>query len=319
MKKNCILILALTFHVTLFAQQKPRVIQTTGTRLAIPEGIAVDSRNNNIYVTSIWERKILLIKEDGSHRDFIKSGDDDFGQGLGIKVDEKRNRVWAVSNEQLGRNYRSNIHAFNANTGLSEVHFTVIDTANHFFNDFVLDEKGNAYITATMSGELFFANAETKKIEMLVKDSLIQYPNGIELKNNKLYIATYSNGPVIFDLSTKKLSKLLGYKNERYAYNLDGFGFYKNSLFAVHNGDSVNAANAIVEYVLDAKGTKIIEEKILDKGHSLFKEPTTLAISGNKLYLLANSNLRAYNNNKESAVGIEESLTPVTVLIYELK
>lgn len=301
------------------AQDARTVIQTKGTKLAVPEGIAVDGRTGLIYVTSIWQNKILAIKADGSHRDFISSGYAGFAQGLGIKVDERRGWVWAVSNTQDGSKYVSRLHAFNIKTGLPELQAELVDTSNHFFNDFILDEKGNAYITATMGGELFFFEAGTRKLALFLKDTLIEYPNGIEYRNGRLYIATYSHGPVVCDIGTRQLRQLEGYTNKNYAYNLDGFGFSGNSLFAVHNSDSTNAENGVVEYVLNAKGDRIVNEKILAKGHPLFHEPTTLAISGKKLYLLANSNLGVYNANKESVNGIEDKLTDIAVLVFQLK
>ena len=60
-------------------------------------------------------------------------------------------------------------------------------------------------------------------------------------------------------------------------------------------------------------------EKIIDKGNELFHDPTTAAILGNKLYVLANSYLGEYNANKESTQGISDQLGPVTIIVYELK
>ena len=114
------------------------------------------------------------------------------------------------------------------------------------------------------------------------------------------------------------MNAVKGYSNKTYAFNLDGLGIYNNSLLAVYNTDSLNSNNAIIEYKLDKTGYSVTEEKIIQKGHPLFREPTTLAVAGNKLYVLANSNLGVYNANKESVAGVEQKLSPVTILLYNL-
>ena len=106
--------------------------------------------------------------------------------------------------------------------------------------------------------------------------------------------------------------------NKTYAYNLDGLGLRGDKLYAVYNTDSLNANNVVLEYTLDVSGNKIVAENILDKGHPAFFEPTTLAVAGNKLYVLANSHLAIYNANGENLKPAEPGLTPVTILVYQL-
>lgn len=300
------------------AQENPAVIVTGNTENLVPEGIAVNDDSDSIYVTSIAQRKIVVIKKDGSHRNFIASGADGFGEGLGIKIDEKNNLLWAVSNRGEGKDTVSMVHAFDLRTAVMKHKFEFRDTVNHLFNDLIPDGKGNAYITATFGGEIFFADTKNEKLNILIKDTLSQFPNGIALKNNKLYIATYSHGILIYDLSSKRLSPLPGYTNKTYAFNLDGIGFYKNKLYGVYNADSINANNSVIEYELNDEGLKIVNERTLLKGHPLYHEPTTLSIADNRLFVLANSHIQAYYNNKESIQGIEDKLTPVAVIVYKL-
>ena len=75
----------------------------------------------------------------------------------------------------------------------------------------------------------------------------------------------------------------------------------------------------MVQNSLNSNGDKIVSEKIIDKGHKTFHDPTTTALLGNKLYVLANSYLTEYNANKESVAGISDKLGPVVVLVYDLK
>ena len=300
------------------AQQNPVVITLKNTETSIPEGIAADSKTGDIYVTSINLHKIVVAKKDGSYRDFIIPGAEGFGEGLGIKIDEKRNRVWAASNKKESNWFISQVHVFDKSTGGVTHVFIYKDTISHLFNDLVIEKNGNAWITATNSSKLFYADTRSGQLSLAINDTLIKYPNGIELYKNKLYIATYGSGLIVYDIEKKRLDKLKGYNNATYAFNLDGLGIYKNSLLAVYNTDSLNSNNAVIEYRLDKTGSAIVEEKIIQKGHPLFREPTTLAVAGNKLYVLANSNLGIYNANKESVAGVEQKLSPITILVYDL-
>lgn len=318
MKLLTITFVWLFITVTSSAQQNPVIITLKNTETSIPEGIAADSKTGDIYVTSINLHKIVVAKKDGSYSDFIVSGAEGFGEGLGIKIDEKRNRIWAASNKKESNWFVSQVHVFDKSTGGIIHVFTNKDTMNHLFNDLVIDKKGNAWVTATNSSKVFYANTTSGQLSLAINDTLIKYPNGIELYKNKLYIATYGSGLLVYDMETKKMNPVKGYSNKTYAFNLDGLGIYNNSLLGVFNTDSLNSNNAIIEYRLDKTGDTIIEEKIIQKGHPLFREPTTLAVAGNKLYVLANSNLGVYNANKESVAGVEQKLSPITILLYNL-
>ena len=121
------------------------------------------------------------------------------------------------------------------------------------------------------------------------------------------------------DPTTKKLSQVKGYTDSVNAYNLDGLIYWNNTIIGVYNGAADNKDNAIIQYSLNDAGNKIISERIIDKGNDHFHEPTTAALQGSKLYVLANSYLSAYNTNHESVNGIEDKLGPITILVYELK
>src|SRR4051794_795644 len=116
MKKLIILFASLSIIINCFSQKRAQVILTNSEADIIPEGIAVNNANGIMYVTSIAKKKILAINENGQCSDFIKSNRDGFLQGLGIKVDEKKQWIWAVSNEKQGDHYISRVHAFDIKT-----------------------------------------------------------------------------------------------------------------------------------------------------------------------------------------------------------
>ncbi len=304
----------------LAAQSGAQVITTRTEKDVIPEGITIDPGSGTMYVSSIALQKILAINKDGSHKDLIKSRQDGFLEGLGMKIDAKTQLLWAVSNQKQDNAFISCVHAFDIKTGAVKQKYIVKDTARHLFNDLILHPNGKIYITDTYGASLYEVDPVTQKLSLFIRDSLIAWPNGITYnEKGKVYIATYSHGLIQLDLPSKQLMPLKGYADSTKAYNLDGLAFWNNRIIGIYNGAPTNKGNAIMQYALNDSGDHIISEQAIDTGNELFHDPTTAAILGNELYVLANSYLGEYNANKESTLGIADQLGPVVILVYQLK
>jgi len=320
MKKYLLITLTAILSVSAFAQISNKAILTTTEKDIVPEGITVDPQSGRIYVSSIAHKKIIAIDTNGTHEDFITTNKDGFLQGLGMKIDAKKRWLWAVSNEKQDNWFISKVHAFDLAIGSVKQQYIIKDTVRHLWNDLILHPNGKVYITDTYGSSIYEVDPRKQKLKPFLRDSLIAWPNGICVnKKGKIYIATYSHGLMQLDVSTMKLSPLKGYADSVKAYNLDGLVYWNNAIVGVYNSAADNKDNAIVQYSLNDAGDRIISERIIDKGNELFHEPTTAALLGNKLYVVANSYLTAYNANHESVKGIEDKLGSVTVLVYELK
>lgn len=315
----------LLFLVALFSAlsiqaQKHTVIQTNSPKDLIPEGIVVDERAGTIYVSSINQQSIIAFGNDGQIRQFVQPNQDGFLQGLGIKIDKAANRLWALSNKQDSNRFTSRIHAFDLSNGQTVFQYTQTDTVPHLFNDLVIAPDGTIYFSDTYYSAIYQLKPGAQKPEVLIKTSSLDYPNGLVFgKGPQLLIATYRNGLMQLNPATKTLAPLSGAKDTTLSYGLDGLVYWNNSLIGVHNVGGNRSTNTVVQYTLNEQGDRIVAEKIIDRGHAVFHEPTTAALANNKLYVLANSHLASYNANKESTVGISDKLTPVTVVVYSLQ
>ena len=318
--KKIALFIACSFCISALAQEKPIVINTTGTELLIPEGIVVNESTGDIYVSSINKHKIIIIDKNGNHRDFIPENHDKFLEGLGMKIDTRRNWLWVASNRQQGKQYTSQVHAFDLAKGQTQQYYVLIDTIPHLFNDVIVDRDGKILITDMYYSAVYTIDPVTQKLSLLVRSRDLEYPNGLVRSNTgKLYIATYRNGLMMLDTDTKKLTPLTGFKDSATAYNIDGLVLWNNTLIGVYNVGPDRSKNSIIQYMLSKDGTTITSERLIDQGHPSFYEPTTAALAGNHLYVLANSHLATYNANKESVIGVENKLTPVAIVRYDLK
>ena len=288
----------------------------------MPEGIAIHPDNGTIYISSIAQKKIISIKTDGTSKNFIAEGQDGFLEGLGMKVDTKRNCLWALSNVRNGNQFTSQIHAFDLSSGKKMHHFKITDTIPRLFNDLVIHKSGSLLITDTYHSSIYAYDPANNKLDVLVNDtSKFKWPNGIEfLDENNIVVATYGAGIIRIDTRSNEINTLPGYQDQSLAFGLDGLVLNGNHLYGVYNaGKGGYPSNAVIRYTLDEKRQRIISEEVIDRGNKAFADPTTAARFGNKLYVIANSHLDQFNANKESVVGIENKLTPLKLVWYALQ
>lgn len=86
-------ILILSFPPSLSAQEP---VFTVTEKDLFPEGIAFDSVDNAIYISSILKNKIV-VRNGSIISDFIETGQYGFMGGVGLHVDSKRRILWACS------------------------------------------------------------------------------------------------------------------------------------------------------------------------------------------------------------------------------
>jgi streptogramin lyase len=317
--KYLVLFLLNLLVICAYGQKNVKVILTDADKTLIPEGIAVHRKTGVIYVSSINSQKIVRIDKRGHHTDFIPSGKYGFLEGLGLKIDEASNWIWALSNKKQDGIYISRLQAFDLESGEEKVHHSISDTVQHLFNDLAI-VGGNIYITDTYFSALYQLDISRNELKLLKKHTHLTYPNGItsDQKGEQLYIATYQNGIVRMDLKTGETYVLPGAGNGAVFKGLDGLVFYRNWLVGIYNiGEP--AGQRVIQYNLANNGESITSEKEIDKGNRYFREPTTLALYKRFIYVIANSYLRVYNDNKESTTGIEEKLAAPVIIRYKLK
>jgi hypothetical protein len=305
--------------VCIFGQLPVKTIRTKADKTLIPEGIAVHEKSGKIFISSINRHKIIVVNRKGRVTDFIHSGGHGFLEGLGMKVDPKRNLLWALSNKKQNGVYTSQLQAFDLSSAAQKVKHVISDTVPHLFNDLVV-VNDKIYITDTYYSALYQLDVKSNVLTLLRKDGHLKYPNGIAEDNERqcLYIATYSNGIVGMDMQTLETFILPGAKDAVVAKGLDGLIYTKSVLIGVFDlGEQ--GGQRVYRYKLNEDWRSISAESDIDKGNKHFHEPTTLAPGKRFLYVIANSHLDEYNKNKESTEGIEEQLTSPVIIRYKLK
>jgi WD40 repeat protein len=298
--------------------EKDNVAYRISEKDLIPEGIAYSLINNSFYVSSIYKTKIIQIDaETGVFKDFIPS--DLFRMRyLGMIADETRNLLWACGNITKSDESYSSIAKFDLTTGELLKSYTYKDSVANTYNDIVYDENGNIYFTDSNEKSVYIIDKQLDSIDIFFNGIEITHPNGITISpdNKYLYIASTDNGIRVLDIKKRKI--IGGADSTINSTGIDGLKYFNNSLYGIQNAVEEKSQVKIARYFLDESGTKIIKMEIIDQNNPLFDIPTTLVISANHLYCLANSQL--WNiSSPDSKIIDTEALKEVLILKYKLK
>lgn len=300
----------------------------------IPEGIAYDAERKEFYISSTYKRKIIKLREDGSYEDFIKEQQDGIYGVLGMRVDTKRRILWAASGtagkdmpakgEDSTMTGNSGVFKYDLNTGkLIKKYMLPKDSVMYFLNDLVVADDGTVYITETRNGDIYTIAPSKDELELFYSLPEPAFANGIDITPDQqhLYVAWYSAPRDKFgrlNIHTRKLDTIA--IPSEWMTGADGLYFYNNSLVVVMP-DPEHSTDEIVQYKLDTSMVKISERNMLAKDDTLFSQPTTGVVVGNKLYYIASSNLQLFRRLYEKGNGKVDpaELAPVRIGVKELK
>lgn len=286
----------------------------------LPEGIAYDSIDNCFYIGSLWKCKILKLEQDGSITEFIKEKQDGLRSVAGIHVDDKRRFLWAVSfvqhpwskvaPDEIGW---SAVFKYDLRDGKLIKKYEPEDkNQSYLFNDLVILNNGDVFITDTFSGKIFTISHIKDELEVFIECRNFMYPNGITTDDDEkyLYIAN-SNGTFVVDIASKSVHHL-SHPGNIAVCDIDGMYFYENSLVCVQNG-----LNRISRFYLTPEKDSVVNVEVIETRNPHFILPTTGCLAGDNFYYIANS--QAYSVNQDGSLFPDEKLAEIIILKTELK
>jgi sugar lactone lactonase YvrE len=315
MNKKFVLFLAVSFFAEMAGAQQ--LLQTDAPADLIPESITYSRSTKLYYISSIHRHKIVTIDARGHCKDFFADGKYGYLEGLGLKADDVRGLLWGVSNQHIGGGYRSLVQAFDLLTHSPVYTATLGDTTAHLFNDLVLSDDGKVFITDTYFGAVYVFDPKDQRLSLFRRDPLLFEPNGIVFYDNALYVTTGHAGIVRFPVRGGAGLPVQGFNDTLAPRMLDGFiRTAGRTFYAVANDFRDSSQICVVRYELDRKGTRIVAEKKIDKNNPSFNIPTGITFDGKRVVVLANTYLRAYNQNHGSTEGLTGLLNPTRLLRY---
>ncbi len=259
----------------------------------IPEGMAYDPATKTFFVSSVAKRKIITFSLSGKAEDFISSGQDGIGEVLGMKVDPRKQQLWACSNTK-GDTAMSVVHQFDIATRKLIRKYELTTTAEtHLFNDLVIIDSG-VYITDSDFDAVYRIKPGEDHLEIFLKCPDLHYCNGIttSLKGDHLMVSA-SSGVFSIDLYSRKLRKV-NFPNYL-VFGFDGLYGYNKSFIGIQNTTFPVSVN---QFHWDNEEKEIERADNLVTNHPLFDTPTTGVIVDDWFYFIANSQLGNFDGAK---------------------
>lgn len=282
-------------------------------KATIPEGIAVEPRTKDIYVSSIHLDQLVRCNAKNNKVEIIFNKAE-HGYSMGAGLDIYDNRLYALG----GYDRDSFSMLYIKNLGTDRVlSFKADSLGKTYFNDLAIDNKGNCYITDTDNHRIYFYDNTTRTINTFLIDDQIEYPNGIAISDDqsKLFVDSYSHGIRILDIATKKiLNTLHSPTAER---GIDGVKYHKGKLYFIVNGIKDKSQHGLYSLDLLDNETELGNMDPELVFHEKMRIPTTFSIVGNDFYVLANSQMDLLDQGNNTIIDTSK-LTDTYVLRIHL-
>lgn len=285
----------------------------------VPEGIAYSEKTNSFYLTSLSKAKIIKVdRTTGQQEDFIGEREFEYQPGVGVFVDDERNRLYALGGYYRLKDSIAALYAFDLTTHELVKRVDAPGMGEHFLNDLIMDNAGNLYVTDTKDSSVFRLTTGSDSLELFFKSPEIKYPNGIAISDDhiKLYIAAFQDGIRILDIKEKKILKqadTAGISN-----GIDGLEFFEGNLYAVQNGVRANSNN-FRKLILNKNQDQIMSVEVIDGNNTELELPLTFCIADHQAIVIANSNLQHWNQTTLQFDIPVDSLKNTKLLVYDLE
>lgn len=280
------------------------------------EGIDYDEAHKTFYLGSIHKRKIVKVTSDGTASDFCPPAFKGMTSIFGLKVDAKRNVLWACSSpmeemENYDSTAQSAVFKFELSSGkLIQKYVPRLGAKKSVYGDLILTKKGEVFITDSQNNDVLTIDEKTFKVETFFSSEDFWNIQGIAFSpdEKQLFIADYIKGVFRLDVQSKVLSEVVS-KVDASLKGIDGLYFYNNSLIAIQNGV---VPLRCARYFLNKDFSEINRFEIIDRNHPNFNEPTLGTLNGNTFYYIANSQWGGYD--AQHKIKPDDQLQDIVVL-----
>lgn len=295
-------LLLLSVCVFASAQERSQVAFRIADSELIPEGIAYDPHARIFYVGSTYKRKIVGVDRKGVARDFAGEAQEGLMGVVGMKVDTRRRLLWAVSTNAgggmpgkgLDRDCLgcSAVFKYDLRTGrLIKKYALGNKPGAHFLNDLTVNSRGDAFITDTITGDIYLIPRGKDELELFVNLGEKAFPNGIDLSDDEKHLFVAAAGGVRVVNVRDKRGRTLKLPEGVSPVVIDGLYFHRGSLIAVQ---PFADRRKVVRYSLDKEANAVTKAEVIEPEHPLFIQPTTGVIVGKDFYYIANSQLQLF-------------------------
>jgi hypothetical protein len=277
----------------------------------LPEDLDYDPATRSFLVTSVREKKIVRLSDDGAQTDFAKSPDG--WPMLAIKIDSRRGIVWAtevalsgfanISSKDWGRSALFSLRLKDG--GL----IRKIDAPGKALGDMGLTPSGDV-IVSDNNGAVYRVRAavENGVLERADSGEFISPQTPTVAPNGHVFVPDYARGIARLDPDTKE-AHWLDNGQQHALEGIDGLYLAPNGLLATQNGTS---PERVVFFRLDPSLQTVISESVIERSTPTLGDPTHGVVVRDIFYYIANSGWSALDDSGELKPGAK--LTPAFVM-----
>jgi len=258
-----------------------------------PEGIAINSKTNKTYVSSVRTGTIGVVDSGGNYREVYK--DENLKSSFGMKVDKSKGMLWVcIGDPNFSKNRSATtfkkmarIIAVDLTSGkkINDIDLSHLYSGNHFLNDLTFDNKGNLYITDSFSPVIYKIDANGKPSVWAESDKFkSKYVglNGIAYHPDGFILVAHNTDGCIFKIDINKPENVSKVNIATFFPGADGLSLDESSNLVLVQNKGVNKI-----FKLSSsdhwKSAKVIAKT---PSSELFQNPTTLSWNKKNLYVL---------------------------------
>jgi sugar lactone lactonase YvrE len=248
-------------------------------------------------------------------KDFSKPADN-LDCVLGLFIDSAHEQLYAVSTngflDEAQKKRRNAVVRYDLKNALLVNRYDAPDASQ--LNDLTIAADGTIYATDSASGTLFRKKPAEKTLRPFEANGTLPGANGITVgADGSLYVAI-STGIARIDISTGAPTRL-PQPDTVVTGGCDGLYWHRGDLVGIQN---VTNPGRVIRIMLADKGTRISGTTVLQSyHHPEFAEPTTGAIAGEALYVIANSYVGHFQ--PDGSLKDPEQLKPTAIIAVPLK
>ena len=175
---------------------------------------------------------------------------------------------------------------YDLRTGKLLAKFQPSDTTKpHWFGDLTINSAGDVYTTDSITPAVYVVRHDKNELETFLEGEPFVSPQGLDFTRDqkKLFVADYSKGVFLVDLSTKVVKSIGA---DFTLLGIDGLYYYQGSLIGVQNG--VNPQR-VIKLSLNRELTRFDRFETVEANNPAFDEPTLGVLVKDRFYLIANS------------------------------
>ncbi len=285
----------------------------------VPEDVAWDPVSGDLFLSSIRQRKIVRIDDQGHQSRFVGYPEVPMLAALSMAVDSERRRLWLTTAGATSMiDYRAEEHegasellGFDIDGGRPLVRVSApADGERHELNDLAIEADGSVLVGDAPVGAIYRLAPGADTFEVVVPPGTMFSPQGIVIlpDSGQTLVADYSRG--LCTVESDGTVRLLKSPENAWLGGIDGLSVVnRRELMAVQNGIT---PNRVVRIRLAESVDRVAAVEVLDLAHPEFDQPTLGEVVGMDFLYVANSLWGAWDSEGQQKEG--RTLTPPVIL-----